>query len=150
MTQNDIDTRLKHILTTTRVIGLVGLSHKPDRASNRVAGFLTRMGYRVIGVNPGLAGQEMFGETVVASVADLPPETDMIDLFRRSETIEPIVDDALDHLPNLRTVWMQLEIFNAPSRTKAEAKGIEVVEDRCPAIEYPRLIGSDALSDLVG
>ncbi|WP_424939335.1 CoA-binding protein [Aliiroseovarius sp. S253] len=145
MTQTDIDTRLKQILTTTRVIGLVGLSHKSDRASNRVAGFLTAKGYRVIGVNPGLAGKEMFGETVVASVADLPEETDMIDLFRRSEAIEPIVDEALANLPNLRTVWMQLEIFNAPARAKAEARGIDVVEDRCPAIEYPRLIGSEAL-----
>ncbi|MCK0142083.1 CoA-binding protein [Aliiroseovarius sp. F20344] len=145
MTQTDIDSRLKQILTTTRVIGLVGLSHKPERASHRVAGFLTRKGYRVIGVNPGLAGQEMFGETVVAKVSDLPAETDMIDLFRRAETIEPIVDEALEALPNLRTVWMQLEIFNAAARTKAEARGIEVVEDRCPAIEYPRLIGDGVL-----
>ena len=150
MTQTDIDTRLHNILTSTRVIGLVGLSHKPDRASNRVAGFLTAKGYRVIGVNPGLAGQEMFGETVVASIADLPDETDMIDLFRRSEAIEPLVDEALAHLPNLRTVWMQLEIFNAAARAKAEARGVEVVEDRCPAIEYPRLIGTDALAELVG
>lgn len=145
MSQKDIDTRLKQILTTTRVIGLVGLSHKPERASHRVAGFLTRKGYRVIGVNPGLAGQDMFGETVVASVDALPEETDMIDLFRRSETIEPIVDEALEALPNLRTVWMQLEIFNAAARAKAEARGIEVVEDRCPAIEYPRLIGDRGL-----
>ncbi|SMR81402.1 hypothetical protein SAMN04488030_1889 [Aliiroseovarius halocynthiae] len=145
MSQTDIDTRLIQILTTTRVIGLVGLSHKPERASFRVARFLASKGYRVIGVNPGLAGQEMFGETVVASVEDLPAETDMIDLFRRSDAIEPIVDAALEALPNLRTVWMQLEIYNAPARTKAEARGIEVVENRCPAIEYPRLIGADAL-----
>ncbi|NDW52961.1 CoA-binding protein [Aliiroseovarius sp. PrR006] len=150
MTQTDIDTRLRNILTSTRVIGLIGLSHKPERASYRVARFLSENGYRVIGVNPGLAGKEMFGEVVVASVADLPKETDMIDLFRRSEAIEPFVDDALANLPNLRTVWMQLEIFNAPARAKAEARGIEVVEDRCPAIEYPRLIGSGALTELVG
>ncbi|WP_371169188.1 CoA-binding protein [Aliiroseovarius sp. 2305UL8-7] len=146
----DADTRMKRILTSTRVIGLVGLSHKPERASHRVAGFLAAKGYRVIGVNPGLAGREMFGETVVASVSELPAETDMIDLFRRSETIAPIVDEALDALPNLRTVWMQLEIFNAEAREKAEAHGVEVVENHCPAIEYPRLIGSAPLSDLVG
>lgn len=145
MTYADENARLKHILTTTRVIGLVGLSHKPERASFRVARFLSEKGYRVIGVNPGLAGQEMFGETVRASVADLPTETDMIDLFRRSEAIELIVNEALAALPNLRTVWMQLDIFNAAAREKAQARGIEVVEDRCPAIEYPRLIGDGAL-----
>ena len=150
MTQTDIDTRIRTILTSTRVIGLVGLSHKPERASYRVARFLSEKGYRVIGVNPGLAGQEMFGETVVGSIAELPEETDMIDLFRRSETIEPLMDEALAPLPNLRTVWMQLEIFNAAARAKAEAREIEVVEDRCPAIEYPRLIGTDALAELVG
>ncbi|MCI2394491.1 CoA-binding protein [Aliiroseovarius sediminis] len=150
MTHDDTDTRLKSILSSTRVIGLVGLSHKPERASHEVAGFLKRKGYRVIGVNPGLAGQEMFGETVVASVSELPPQTDMIDLFRRSDAIAPIVDEALDALPNLKTVWMQLGVENAEARAKAEAKGITVVEDRCPKIEFPRLFGDAVLSDVTG
>lgn len=147
MTQTDIDTRLRRILTNTRVIGLVGLSNKPARASYRVAAFLDAKGYRVIGVNPGLAGQKMFGETVVASVAELPPETDMIDLFRNSDAVGPIVAEALDVLPGLRTVWMQLEIFNAEARQAAEAKGLEVIEDRCPKIEYPRLFGEQTLAE---
>lgn len=147
MTQTDIDTRLRRILTNTRVIGLVGLSNKPARASYRVAAFLDAKGYRVIGVNPGLAGQKMFGETVVASVAELPPETDMIDLFRNSDAVGPIVAEALDVLPGLRTVWMQLEIFNAEARQAAEANGLEVIEDRCPKIEYPRLLGEQTLTE---
>lgn len=148
MTQTDIAPRLRNILTTTRVIGLVGLSNKPARASYRVAEFLAAKGYRVIGVNPGLAGQEMFGEQVVASVKDLPPETDMIDLFRNSDAVGPIVAEALEALPGLRTVWMQLEIFNAEARAAAEAKGIEVIEDHCPKIEYPRLFGDRPLAEL--
>lgn len=148
MTQTDIDTRLRQILTSTRVIGLVGLSNKPERASHRVAAFLAGKGYRVIGVNPGLAGQEMFGEAVVATVSDLPPETDMIDLFRNSDAVGPIVAEALAALPGLRTVWMQLEIFNSEARAAAEAKGIEVIEDRCPKIDYPRLFGDQSLADL--
>ena len=149
-TQNNTDNRLKTILTSTRVIGLVGLSNNPARASHAVAGFLSRKGYRVIGVNPGLAGKEMFGETVVATVRDLPPETDMIDLFRRSDGVEPIVDAALEALPDLKTVWMQLGVENAAARAKAEAKGINVIGNRCPKIEYPRLFGDAALSELVG
>lgn len=150
MTDHTTDARLKSILTATRVIGLVGLSHKPERASHGVAAFLARKGYRVIGVNPGLAGQEMFGETVVGSVSDLPAETDMIDLFRRSDAVAPIVDEALSALPGLKTVWMQLGVENAEARAQAEAKGITVVENRCPKIEYPRLFGDVALGDLVG
>ncbi len=148
MTQKDSDPRLAQILKTTRVIGLVGLSCKPERASHKVAAFLTGKGYRVIGVNPGLAGQEMFGETVVASVKDLPPETDMIDLFRNSEAVGPIVEEALAALPGLRTVWMQLEVFNADARAAAEAKGLDVVENHCPKIEYPRLFGDRVLAEL--
>lgn len=148
MTDENIETRIADILKSTKVIGLVGLSNKPERASFRVAHFLKDKGYRVIGVNPGLAGQEMFGEGVVASVADLPPETDMIDLFRNSDAVGPIVDAALEALPGLKTVWMQLEIFNAEARAKAEAKGIAVIEDRCPKIEYPRLFGDRTLSEL--
>ena len=149
MTQTDTDARLKHILTTTRVIGLVGLSNNPARASHGVARFLADKGYRVIGVNPGLAGTVMFGETVVATVADLPADTDMVDLFRRSDAVEPIVDAALAALPALKTVWMQLGVENAQARRKAEAKGITVVEDRCPKIDYPRLFGDAPLAALI-
>lgn len=137
MTPADDD--LRRILTETRVIALVGASANPERPSHRVGWYLARQGYRVIPVNPGLAGQALFGETVVARLTDLPPEVDMVDIFRRSEEVGPVVDAALDALPNLRTVWMQLGVVNEAAASAARAKGIEVVMDRCPAIEIPRL-----------
>jgi len=136
------DDALRAILSRARVIGLVGASANPGRASHRVGHYLARLGYRVIGVNPGLAGQALFGQTVVARVADLPPETDTLDLFRRSEDVPPAVDEALAALPRLRTVWMQLGIRNDDAATAAHARGIDVVQDRCPAIEIPRLFPS--------
>ena len=136
------------ILKRTRTIAVVGLSHKPERASNGVARYLHGRGYRVIGVNPGLVGQEMFGEVVVPDLASLPPEVDMVDIFRRSEAVAPVVDAALEHLPNLRTVWMQLGVVNETAAEKARAAGVDVVMDRCPAIEYPHLFGDLTLSEL--
>ena len=125
----------------TRIIALVGYSANATRASNSVARFLVAQGYRVIPVNPGLAGQTALGETVVASLADIPSdvEIDMVDIFRRSEDVPPVVEDALAHLPHLKTIWMQLGIVNEAAADQAHAKGIEVVMNRCPAIEIPRL-----------
>lgn len=137
MTPSDDD--LRRILTETRVIALVGASANPDRPSHRVGWYLARRGYRVIPVNPGLAGQSLFGETVVARLADLPGGVDMVDIFRRSEEVGPVVADALASLPGLRTVWMQLGVVNEAAADAARAKGVEVVMDRCPAIEIPRL-----------
>jgi hypothetical protein len=133
------DVALRAILARARVIGLVGASANPDRPSHRVGNDLARLGYRVTGVNPGLAGQSLFGQPVVARIADLPPETDLLDLFRRAEDIPPAVAEALDALPALRTVWMQLGIRNADAAAAATARGLDVVQDRCPAIEIPRL-----------
>jgi uncharacterized protein len=133
------DDDLHRILTETRVIALVGASANPDRPSHRVGWFLARQGYRVIPVNPGLAGQSLFGETVVARLSDIPGGVDMVDIFRRSEEVGPVVDEALAALPGLRTVWMQLGVVNEAAAEAARAKGVEVVMDRCPAIEIPRL-----------
>lgn len=133
------DTALRDILARTRVIGLVGASANPDRPSHRVGNYLARLGYRVIGVNPGLAGQSLFGQPVAARISDLPPETDFLDLFRRSEDVPPAVAEALAALPALQTVWMQLGIRNADAAAAARARGLDVVQDRCPAIEIPRL-----------
>lgn len=142
MSRDPEDTDIRQILSSTFVIGVVGLSAKPERASNRVAHYLSDHGYRVIGVNPGLAGRQMFGETVVASVSDLPAQTDMIDLFRKSDAVGPIVEAALAALPGLRTVWMQLGVENAEARLMAEARGLNVVENRCPKIEHARLLAA--------
>ena len=133
------DENLRRVFARTRVIACVGMSPNPVRPSHYVSRYLSLKGFRVIGVNPGHAGKQLFGETLVADVSEAPPETDMIDIFRRSEHVPPIVAAALEALPNLRTVWMQIGIRNAEAAQLAESRGVEVIQDRCPKIEYPRL-----------
>ncbi len=137
MTQTDA--RIADILRSTRVIALVGWSPNPDRPSHRVARFLHARGYRVIPVNPGQAGQRALGETVRASLSEIAEPVDMVDIFRRSSEVLPVVQAALAHLPGLRTVWMQLGVENAEAAALAEGQGVAVVQNRCPAIEIPRL-----------
>lgn len=132
------DADIARILTTVRTIAVVGWSPKPDRPSHGVARFLAARGYRVIPVNPGVAGQTALGTTVRASLADIGEPVDMVDIFRRSEEVGPVVDEALT-LPGLKVIWMQLGVVNEPAAAAARAKGIEVVMNRCPAIEIPRL-----------
>lgn len=135
------DAELREILQTTKVIAVVGFSAKPDRASHYVAAFLQAKGYRVIPVNPGLAGQSFLGETVFADLAAIPAEiaVDMVDIFRAPEAVPGIVEEALAHLPALRTVWMQLGVISEEGATLARAAGKRVVMDRCPKMEIPRL-----------
>lgn len=135
------DDTLRRILTKTRVIALVGWSPNPDRPSHQVAAFLTRQGYRVIPVNPGQAGAVVAGEVVRAALSDISEAVDMVDIFRRSEDVGPVVSQALA-LPGLQTIWMQLGVVNDAAAAEARAAGLTVVMDRCPAIEHPRLIGS--------
>lgn len=134
---------LREILETTKVIALVGYSANPSRDSNMVARFLQSNGYRVIPVNPGLAGQEALGEVVRASLADIPPEipVDMVDIFRASEHVPEVVTAALAHLPALRVIWMQLGVIHEAAAAEARAAGKLVVMNRCPKIEYRRLLG---------
>jgi predicted CoA-binding protein len=132
-----VDAKIRRILQTVKTIALVGWSPKPDRASHRVAAFLAQRGYRVIPVNPGQAGEDSgLGEPVRASLAEVGP-VDMVEIFRRSEDVGPVVDDAL--VSGAKVIWMQLGIENAEAAAKAEAAGLEVVMNRCPAIEIPRL-----------
>ena len=134
------DADLRRILTETKVIALVGWSPKPDRPSHRVAAFLHQRGYRVIAVNPGVAGQDSgLGGPVVARLADIAGPVDMVDIFRRAEDVPEVVDQALAALPGLKVIWMQLGIENAEAAAVARAAGLEVVQNRCPAIEIPRL-----------
>lgn len=137
------DTFLREILTTTKVVAVVGVSPNPVRPSYFVARYLKLKGYRVIPVNPGHAGSELLGETVHADLAAIPADAkvDMVDIFRRSDAVPGIVDQALAHLPDLRTIWMQLGVAHAGAAAKAEAAGLNVVQDRCPKIEYQRLFG---------
>lgn len=139
---NPSDNTIRQILTDTRVIALVGWSAKPVRPSHGVAAYLARRGYKVIPVNPGHAGMvTAWGETVRASLSDITEPVDMVDIFRNPDAVEPVVDEALTALPGLKTVWLQLDVVNEAAAAKARAAGVQVVMDRCPAIEIPRLLG---------
>lgn len=127
------------ILTRVRVIALVGYSANPARPSHQVAQYLQARGYRVIPVNPGLAGQDHLGETVRAGLSDIPEDVDMVDIFRRSDAAGAVVDDALARWPGLKAVWMQLGVIDAEAAARARDAGVQVVMDRCPKIEIARL-----------
>lgn len=130
------DKRIADILRRTRRIALVGASAKPDRPSYGVMQFLLARGYEVVPVNPALAGTEILGRKVVAGLGEAGP-LDMVDLFRRpSEVLEP-VRDAIRL--GAKTIWMQLGVVNEAAAREASEAGLEVVMDRCPAIEMPRL-----------
>lgn len=133
------DADITRILKDTKVIALVGASAKPERPSHRVGNFLASKGYKVIPVNPGQAGKTLFGETCVASLSDITEPVDMVDIFRRAEELGDVVDEALRTLTGLKYVWMQLDLVNEKAAALARAQGAEVVMDRCPAIEIPRL-----------
>lgn len=133
------DAKIRQILSQAKTIAVVGWSPKLDRPSHRVAAFLAAKGYRVIPVNPGQAGEIALGEVVRASLADIEGGVDMVDIFRRSEEAGGVVDEALAAFPNLQSVWMQLGVEDAAAAIRAEARGVSVVMNHCPAIEIPRL-----------
>ena len=130
---------IRNALTRAKTIAVVGASNKPDRPSHGVARFLQSKGFRVVPVNPGLAGQTLLGETVYADLASIPFDVDMIDIFRASDAVPGIVDEALARFPNLQTIWMQLGVTSEAAADVAAARGVTVIQNRCPAIEMPRL-----------
>lgn len=134
------DSLLRQILTDTKVIACVGVSPNPVRPSHYVARYLSMKGFRVIPVNPGHAGTELFGETVVARLSEVTAPVDMVDLFRRSEHVPPLVAEARAAFPDtLRTIWMQIGVTHPEAAAEAEAAGLHVIQHRCPKIEYQRL-----------
>lgn len=135
------DDHLRMVLKRAKVIALVGASANPVRPSYYVARYLGLKGMRVIPVNPGLAGQTLLGETVYADLSSIPDDVDMVDIFRRSEAVPAIVDEALSRWPNLQTIWMQIGVQHEEAAAKAEAHGVTVIQNRCPKIEYQRLFG---------
>lgn len=139
--QMSSDNEMRDILRSVRTIALVGASQKPERPSNGVMKFLLDRGYRVIPVNPGQVGKIIHGQTVVEVLADINEPIDMVDVFRASQSLPGIVDEiiALEHRPAV--LWTQLGVVHEDAAKKAADAGIKVIMDRCPAIEYPRLIG---------
>jgi hypothetical protein len=135
------DTHLREILQRTKTVAVVGVSMNPIRPSYYVARYLSLKGMRVIPVNPGHAGEVLFGEKVQASLSDIDARVDMVDIFRRSEAVPPIAAEALETFPDLQTLWMQIGVQNAEATAMAEAKGVDVIQNRCPKIEYQRLFG---------
>ncbi len=128
---------IKNLLERTNRIAMVGASPKANRASNGVLKFLLDQGYEVIPVNPGHAGSAIHGADVVASLADIEGKVDLVDIFRNSEDAGDAVDQAISI--GAGAVWLQLGVINQDAADRAEEAGLEVVMDRCPKIEIPRL-----------
>jgi predicted CoA-binding protein len=124
------------LLQETRTIALIGISDRPNRPSYGVMKFLQDHGYRVLPVNPQIAGEHVHGEFVWARLTDIGVPIDMVDIFRRSEAAGDAVDDAI--AAGAKAVWMQLGVVNEAASARAEAAGLKVVMDRCPAIDIPR------------
>lgn len=135
------DAYIRDILTTVKRIALVGASNNEARPSYIVTKYLLERGYDVIPVNPGLAGQTLLGKTVFGSLKDIDGPLDMVEIFRNSEAAGPITDEALALDPLPKVIWMQLSVRNDAAAARAEAKGVKVVMNRCPKIEYGRLSG---------
>ena len=133
--KNPSDEKIREILATPRTIAVVGCSPDPNRDSHEIAALLKAKGHTVIPVNPSC--REILGERCYASVRDIPVPVDMVDVFRRSEHVGPIADDAI--AVKAKILWLQLDVINEPAAQKAQQAGLTVVMDRCPAIEYRRL-----------
>jgi predicted CoA-binding protein len=132
---------IRTILQGVKTIALVGASQNPARPSWIVMKYLSDKGYDIIPINPGLAGGELLGKPVYAKLADIPHPVDMVEIFRNSEAAGPITDEALALNPLPRVIWMQLSVRNPEAAARAEARGVQVVMDRCPKIEFGRLSG---------
>jgi predicted CoA-binding protein len=132
---NPPDATIKEVLSTPQTIAVVGCSPHPERDSHRIAKLLQAKGHRVIPVNPG--HREILGEPCYPNLRDIPGHVDMVDIFRRSEHVAPIVDDAIE--TRAKIVWMQLGVIDEQAAAKAQNAGLLVIMDRCPAIEYRRL-----------
>ncbi len=133
------DTYIRSVLSRVRTIAMVGASANWNRPSFFAMKYLQKKGYRVIPINPREAGGSILGETVYATLKDMPDKVDMVDIFRRADEAGPIADDAIEL--GAKVLWMQLGVRNDAAAARAEGAGLQVVMNRCPKIEYARLNG---------
>jgi len=133
------DSYIRGILNTVKTIAMVGISPKDNRPSYFAFKYLMERGYRMIPVNPGQAGKSILGQKVYARLSDIPEPLDMVDIFRASQHVLPVVQEALALEPRPRVIWMQLMVRNDEAAKLAEDAGLKVVMNRCPKIEYGRL-----------
>ena len=135
------DGYLTTILKEVRTIALIGASPKAERPSNQVLTYMLGKGYEVIPVNPGLVGQKIAGQTVYGALSEIDRPIDMVDIFRNSEAVLAIVEEALNLPQKPKVIWMQLGVEHEEASERAEANSIKVIMNRCPKIEYGRLFG---------
>ena len=128
---------IRKILGGSTTIAVVGISNKPDRPSYEVADYLKVNGYRIIPVNPNI--DEVLGEKAYPDLASIPERVDVVDIFRRSEDVGPVVDEAIK--AGAKAVWIQLGIVNDVAAEKASRSGLDVVMDRCIKVEHRRIYG---------
>ncbi|KJS15859.1 MAG: CoA-binding protein [Peptococcaceae bacterium BRH_c4b] len=138
------DIKIKKILTEAKTIAVVGLSAKPHRASYRVAEYMQKEGYRIIPVNPSLK-QEVLGERAYPDLASVPEKIDIVNIFRKSEDVPAVVEDALPVNP--RCIWMQLGIVNEGAAARATENGIAVIMDLCLMVEHKRILGASTCGE---
>jgi predicted CoA-binding protein len=131
---------IRDILKTTKNIAMIGASPNPARPSYGVMHFLLGKGYHVIPINPGHAGKEIQGQKVYASLADIEEDVDMVDVFRAADQLSAVVDEVLAMKKPPKVIWGQLTVRDDAAAAKAEQAGLTVIMDRCPAIEYPRVL----------
>jgi predicted CoA-binding protein len=133
------DNYIRGILNTVKTIAMVGISPKENRPSYFAFKYLLERGYHMIPVNPSQAGKLILNQKVYARLSDIPEPIDMVDIFRASEHVLPVVEEALKLQPKPQVIWMQLTIRNEEAARLAEAEGLKVVMNRCSKIEYGRL-----------
>ncbi|RBW49219.1 CoA-binding protein [Marinobacter sp. F3R11] len=128
--------QMRAILERIHTIALVGASEKTNRPSHEVMEFMQQHGYRIIPVNPRLAGQKILGETVYGDIASIPEPVDMVELFLAPERTDAVIDQAIEL--KVPVLWLQIGVINEAGAARAEAAGLTVVMDRCPKQEIPR------------
>ena len=134
------DSLIKSILRSVKTIAMVGASGNDIRPSYFAMLYLLNKGYKIIPINPGMAGKQILGQAVYASLQDVPAPVDMVDIFRAANQFDSVVDEVLAMKPMPRVLWGQFSVRDDAAAARAEAAGIQVVMDRCPVTEYPVLM----------